>query len=275
VPLRSASGEVQLLVGIISDITRLKLAEEALVQANEQLEQRVAERTAELRSAQDALLRRERLAMLGQLAGGLAHQLRNPLGTIANAVSLCEKSMLAPPQRMALDVIREEVRRADRTIADLLDYARIRPPERRTVELAELVDGALTQERIGEGIEVSVEMAGAPAAFVDPVQVETAIGNVIRNALEAMPSGGKLQVRGAEEGGLALLVIRDTGPGVPATQVPSLFDPLVTTKPQGVGLGLSTARNLIENQGGSLRYTAAAGSAGAEFTVVMPAREER
>jgi signal transduction histidine kinase len=87
-----------------------------------------------------------------------------------------------------------------------------------------------------------------------------------------MPAGGKLVILGSSDGERSLLVVHDTGTGVPAAQVPVLFDPLVTTKPQGVGLGLSTARNLIENQGGSIQYTASVERPGAEFTVVLPAR---
>jgi signal transduction histidine kinase len=103
--------------------------------------------------------------------------------------------------------------------------------------------------------------------------VQSALGNVIRNAIEAMPQGGSLSVRAWGEGDRVKIAIRDSGKGVAESDAARLFDPLVTTKPLGIGLGLSTARALIENQGGSLRYTGTAGQ-GAEFTVELPARPE-
>ena len=269
VPYRDSSERVSYLVGIIDDITRVKRAEDALRQANEELERRVAERTAELAAAQQALLRRERLAMLGQLAGGLAHQLRNPLGAISNAQALLRKADLAESHRLALQVIDEEVRRADRTIADLLDYARVRPPERRSVVAREVLEGAIGQERVPERISVVLEAEPEVRAWIDPQQVQSALGNVVRNAIEAMPDGGTLRVRAANGPGCVQIVISDSGQGVDAQDAPRLFDPLVTTKPLGIGLGLSTARNLIENQGGTIRYTGSPGH-GAEFTVELP-----
>ena len=128
VPLRDETGAVTHLVGIIKDITDLKNAQRDLREANELLERRVAERTAELAEAEHELLRKERLAVLGQLAGGLAHQLRNPLGAIQNAVALLRRENHVEGSMQALSIIDEEVHRADRTIRDLLDYAAIRPP---------------------------------------------------------------------------------------------------------------------------------------------------
>jgi PAS domain S-box-containing protein len=270
VPFRDRSGLVTHLVGIIKDITQITQAEELLRHANEELERRVAARTAELAAAQLALLRRERLAVLGQLAGGLAHQLRNPLGAIENATSLLRKADLAPGAQLALDIIHEEVRRADRTIADLLDYARVRPPEHREVSVGSVVGAALEQERVPERIVVSGELPDEVVVRVDPLQVQSALGNVIRNAIEAMPAAGSLSIRAHADGDRVRIVVRDSGNGVAEENATRLFDPLVTTKPLGIGLGLSTARNLIENQGGSIRYTGAAGE-GAEFTIDLPA----
>jgi PAS domain S-box-containing protein len=269
VPYRDATGAVTHMVGIINDITRLKQAEEALRQVNEELERRVAERTAALARAQEALVRRERLAAMGQLAGGLAHQLRNPLGAIANAAAVLRRAELTEPQRLALEAVQEEVSRADRTIRDLLDYARVRPPDRTTVTVLELIDGALEQERVPLSIAIEVDVPSDVAVMVDPPQVQSALGNVIRNAIEAMPGGGTLTLRARADGDRVLVAIGDTGGGVSEEQRTSLFDPLVTTKALGIGLGLSTARNLIENQGGSIRYCAPPDE-GAEFMIELP-----
>ena len=269
VPYRTPAGRVTHLVGIINDITRIKQAEETLRLANEELERRVAERSAELAAAQQALLRKERLAVLGQLAGGLAHQLRNPLGAIENAAALLGKAELGAPHRLALGIIHEEVARADRTISDLLDYARVRPPELRDVAVRNVLGAALEQEHIPERIALSCELPAGLTIHVDPLQVQSALGNVVRNAIEAMPDGGTLTVRATLERDRVRIVIRDTGKGVAEENATRLFDPLVTTKPLGIGLGLSTARNLIENQQGTLGYTGVSGE-GAEFTIELP-----
>jgi PAS domain S-box-containing protein len=275
VPYRGASGEVRLLVGIIHDITELKKAQEALRRANEELEQRVDERTSALAEAQQELVRRERLAVLGHLAGGLAHQLRNPLGVIQNAVSVLARGggSQEPQAAKALAIIREEVTRSNRIITDLLDYARIRPASRRDVALRPLVEAALAQEAPSENVHLQMEVPEALTALLDPLQVQTALCNVIRNALDAMPDGGQLGLRAQSDGELVLLMVRDSGDGVDERARMHLFEPLVTTKPQGSGLGLSTARGLIENQGGTIRL-ASSSADGSTFVIELPAGSE-
>jgi PAS domain S-box-containing protein len=276
VPLFGRAGDVTHVVGVIHDITRLKAAEEALRLANEQLEQRVRERTAELESAQHELVRKERLAVLGQLAGGLAHQIRNPLGSIANATSILKaqlKSSSIPDDALrAIGVIDEETWRANRIITDLLDFARVRPAQPARVNVGELLDMVVAAERIPGGIEVSIEADGVPAVAIDLGQVRDALENLVRNAAEAMPSGGRMAIHAHADGRWVVLRIADTGPGIlPAVQ-PRLFEPLVTSKPYGMGLGLPTARALIENQGGSVR--AVPSPLGACFEVRLPVADD-
>lgn len=270
VPYHDANGQVTHLVGIISDITNVKLAEEVLRTTNEELERRVRINTEELRAAQEQLVRRERLVALGQLAGGVAHQLRNPLAVIQNAVALIRRASIDGQAAQAVDIVAEEVQRADRIIRDLLDYARVRSAERRDTPLRAIVDEAIEQERLPSEIDVEIDVAEAINVCVDPLQVLSALGNVIRNAIEAMPRGGKMTVSAANDGDQAVVVVRDTGEGVPEWARARLFDPLVTTKQQGVGLGLSTARNLIEAQGGSIDY--AGGGPGSTFEIRLPTR---
>jgi PAS domain S-box-containing protein len=270
VPFRDAAGAITHIVGIIHDITKIKRAEDALRQSNELLEERVQERTTALAAAQQDLLRKERLAMLGHLAGGLAHELRNPLGAIQNAVALLRKSDMAPLQQQALAVIDEEVRRADAIIRDLLDYARVRPAAPRVVPVLELVETALELERVPEPVSVRIVGDDDVMVAVDPGQVQTALGNLVRNACEAMPAGGTLEVAFARGGDRVQIVVADTGEGVRDDVRERLFEPLVTTKPLGIGLGLSTARSLIENQRGTLRYEPAH-TGGAAFVIDLPA----
>ncbi len=276
-PLRNAAGEVTHLVGIIHDITELKAYEAALRTSNEELERRVHERTRALRQAQAELVRKERLAVLGQLAGSLAHQIRNPLGSITNAVSLLKHAVddraspAAPGADVTrvLEVIQEEIWEANRIITDLLDYARVRPPHARAVDVRLVLRQAIAAEAVPDGVTVELDLPEAQSVSIDPDQVRDAVRNLVRNAVEAMPEGGTLIV-GAHRGIDAVVVtVRDTGPGVSPEVQDHLFEPLVTTKPLGLGLGLPTVRAMIENQGGTVTYLGAVGK-GATFELRLP-----
>ena len=271
VPLREAGGAVTHVVGIIHDITRLKAAEEALLDANEALERRVNERTAALEAAQGKLVRRERLAVLGQLAGGLAHQIRNPLGAITNAAYVLQRHLAGADGDVAraISIILAEARQANRIITDLLDYARVRPPVRRPVSPQSLVERALAAQTTPSNVRVTLDVPASPLVSVDPDQVCDAVDNLLRNAVEAMPDGGELRIGARiDRGGLALS-IADNGVGIPSDVQEKLFEPLVTTKPLGLGLGLTTTRALVENQGGTITFESAPGR-GTRFEVTLP-----
>jgi PAS domain S-box-containing protein len=270
VPLRNADGEVTHIVGIIHDITRLKAAEAALKSANQDYEQRLEQRSAELIAAQDELVRKERLAVLGQLAGSVAHQIRNPLAAIKNAASVLKRSAgegLTFAQMLA--TIDDEVRGANQIVTDLLDYARVRPPTKRPIDVGYLIQIALDGQQIPLNVRVAVNVPELPPALVDTDQVQMALANLVRNAVESMPDGGQLSLSAGLEDREVVIVIEDDGDGVRAEVQKRLFEPLVTTKPRGLGLGLTTARTLLENQGGSVAYCERSGP-GARFRVRLP-----
>jgi PAS domain S-box-containing protein len=272
VPMRGPGGAITHLIGILHDITRLKSAEDALRRSNEELESRVRERTSALEAAQHDLVRKERLAVLGQLAGGIAHQIRNPLGSIKNAAYVIDRHLPGARDddlRTALRVIFDEVDRANRIITDLLDYARMREPVRRPTPVLALFERALAASQVPDKIAVTVRADGCPDVLVDPGQVEGALFNLIRNAAEAMPEGGELVLDARSNGDVAVLGVRDTGKGVPRQQQAHLFEPLYTTKLLGLGLGLVTARTLIEGQGGSI-VCSETGPQGTRFEVRLP-----
>jgi PAS domain S-box-containing protein len=271
VPLRTA-GEVTHLVGIIHDITHLKVVEEALRVANEELERRVDERTRALRDAQQALLRKERLAVLGQLSGGLAHQIRTPLAAIGNATAVLRRRMARVEDEVAneaVTIISEEIWEANRIITDLLDFVRVRPPSLAPVPVVALIEGALGAIRAPPGIEVTRDVPFELTALVDERQTRDALGNVIRNAIEAMGERGCLSLRARSDPPFASIQVEDTGPGVADEARVHLFEPLITTKALGLGLGLTTARALVENQQGDLRYVKT-GRDGACFEIRVP-----
>ncbi|MGC4118222.1 MAG: PAS domain-containing protein [Myxococcales bacterium] len=274
-PLHDAAGRVTHMVGIIHDITRLKEAEEALRQANEQLEKRVQERTAALAAAQEELVRKERLALLGQLAGGLAHQIRNPLAAITNAGYLMQKSQGAqtdPELKQSVGIVIEEAWKANRIITGLLDHARVRAADREACRITQLIEQALAAHTPPDSVEIVRSVEAVPTVNVDPNQVRDALQNLVKNALDAMPTGGTLTLEVRREEKMVVVAVADSGPGIPPEQQRTLFRPLVTTKSQGLGLGLITARMLIENQGGNITFVGS--GKGARFEVRLPVAEK-
>jgi PAS domain S-box-containing protein len=264
-------GEVIGTTGIARDITKRKRAEEALRFTNDELELRVARRTAELAEAQESLVRKERLAVLGQLAGGVAHQIRNPLAAIMNATYVLRRH-LSPEQHPnvedAIRIIHDEVRHANVIITGLLDYARVRTPDRHPASIVELVERVLSSDAIPETIEVARDIHDVPLVEIDADQLHGAFFNVVRNAVEAMPEGGALRVEVRSEDDQILVVFTDTGPGISPQVRSHLFEPLHSTKPMGIGLGLVTARTFIEAHGG--RITNVDVASGARFEIRLP-----
>jgi PAS domain S-box-containing protein len=272
VPLRDQTGTITHLVGIIHDITHLKAIEEQLRVANEQLEERVRDRTRELELAQGDLLRQERLAVLGRLAGGLAHQIRNPLASIANAAFVLRRLLRgadAADVERAISIILEETTHANNIITDLLDYARIRPAHRNPVHLDELVRTILAARGVPPSLDLAVELSGLPPVSADSDQLRSALSNLIDNAVDALGGKGRLTITGRANESSVVLGIEDTGAGIPEEVQRRLFEPLVTTKALGLGLGLTTARSLIENQGGRL-CCAHTSTSGTRFEVELP-----
>ena len=265
-------GEVIGTTGIARDITKRRRAEEALRVTNDELERRVALRTAELAEAQENLVRKERLAVLGQLAGGVAHQIRNPLAAIMNATYVLKRHV-SPGQHSnvedAIRIIHDEVRHANVIITGLLDYARVRTPDRHPASIVELVERVLLSGSVPDNIEVERDIAvDLPALRIDAEQIHGAIFNLVRNAVEAMPDGGKLSVAVYTEADQVVVVVCDDGPGISGQVRGHLFEPLHSTKPMGIGLGLVTARTFIEAHGGRIAHVDT--NAGARFEIRLP-----
>jgi protein-histidine pros-kinase len=257
-PLETEEG--MLAISAIRDISERKRAQQAL-----------EERTRALEAAQEALVRQERLAVLGQLAGGVSHELRNPLGVIKNAVYYLR--MVSPPDERVqkhLAIMEREVQSANRIVSALLDYARVRPPQSVSADLNALVRDALERNPVGPGTAVVQRLAESlPAVSVDPEQVSPVLGNLIANAIQAMPDGGTLTIETAVVGGQVRVVVSDTGVGVLPEHLDKLFQPLFTTKAKGIGLGLALSRRLVEANGGTITVASVRGE-GSRFSVTFP-----
>ena len=289
-------GYLELLPLVLPEVVRKygdrlarQRAEGALREYSERLEEMVEQRTQELREAQGQLIRREKLAVLGQLAGGVGHELRNPLGAIKNAVYLLNMILEEPePEvREALEIVEQEVGTCDSIIRSLLDFARTKAPVRREVDVNDVLRAALFRITIPEDIEVMTQLdETVPIILADPDQLVQVFGNIILNGIQAMPEGGRLLVKTARlsspktsevsgkppRSGWVAVSFADTGVGIPEENLEKLFEPLFTTKAKGVGLGLALVKTLVEVNGGSIEVESEVGK-GSTFTVRLPTRE--
>jgi len=257
------------------DITERKRAEEALKDYSERLEEMVEERAKELRDAQEELVRRERLAVLGQLAGGVAHELRNPQTVISNAIHCLQTTLPDADEttKEYLEMISSEVRNSDKIVSDLLSLSRTKPAEREEIAVSDLVAQLWEKLPPPEKLKVTTEIAPDLAPlFVDPRQIGQVLVNLITNAYEAMPEGGRLTIKAEAEKDQVYLSIADTGCGISKENMKRLFKPLFTTKAQGIGAGLAVSKNLVEVNEGSIEVQSEE-SKGSTFTVILPTKE--
>jgi len=260
-----------------------KRAEEKLKEYSEHLEEIVEERTRELKDAQEELIRKEKLALLGQLAGSVSHELRNPFGVISNAIYYL-KTVLPNADETTkeyLEIISAEVRNSNKIVSGLLDISCTQPAERKKIVVSELVDQALEKQPPPEGIKVTTKIpSGLPPVFIDPLQISQVLVNLITNAYQAMAKGGTLNIKARSGKDKVSLSITDTGCGISKENMKKLFEPLFTTRAKGIGLGLSVSKNLVEVNGGSIEVESPStalgtgkGGKGSTFTVILPTKE--
>jgi sigma-B regulation protein RsbU (phosphoserine phosphatase) len=246
-------------------------AEEALQEYSERLEEMVEERTQELRDAQEQLVRQEKLAMLGQLAGGVAHELRNPLGVLSNAAYYLKMTLSDVDATTGeyLEIISSEVRNAQQIVSDLLDFSRTRLSAREEIALSALVTQVLEKHPPPKKIHVTTEIASdLPPVFVDPQQIDQVLVNLVTNAYQAMSGEGRLTISAQIVENKVALSVSDTGSGISQENMAKIFEPLFTTKARGIGLGLALSKKLVESNGGSIEVESEEGK-GSTFTVKL------
>jgi len=218
--------------------------------------------------------RRDRLAVMGQLTGGIAHELRNSLGAISNASYFLGMALEKPEPEVqeSLDILRKQVTNAERIITSLLDFARARPPELEPTDLNEVVRAAVARLKPPDNIKLTTELAQLSEIAADAGQLGQVLDNLLHNALQAMPDGGQLNVTTTHEANEVVLAVSDTGVGIAPDNRARLFEPLFTTRSRGIGLGLVITRTLVEGHGGTIEVTSTEGE-GSSFTVRLPTRK--
>jgi PAS domain S-box-containing protein len=257
---------------IFDNVTERKQMEDKLKEYSEGLEFTVAERTNELVQAQERLLMAERLAAIGEVAGWVGHDLRNPLTSIKNAAYLLRKkqsNFVGESGAEMLTVIDRAVEQANKIVNDLLDYSREIHLELEEYSPKSLLDYVLLSLNVPAGIKVINHTESFPTVWIDQSKIERVFLNLIKNAVEAMPEGGTLEIRSRQNGENVEIAFSDTGTGMSSDVMAKIFTPLFTTKAQGMGFGLAICKRIIEAHGGKISVESAH-EKGTTFTVTLP-----
>jgi len=227
---------------------------------------------SERKRMEEALLKSERLAAIGELAAMVGHDLRNPLTGITGAAYYLrtkESARLSDKGKQMLQLIEQDVGRSDKIINDLLAYSKELRLELAETNVKSLTRDALAQVKIPRGIRVVDSTKKKPTMRLDVDKMERAFANIIRNAVEAMPNGGTLKIASNESNGNLQITFRDTGEGMTEEALAKISTPLFTTKAKGIGLGMPIAKRFVEAHGGSINVESKLGK-GSTVTVTLP-----
>ncbi len=235
------------------------------------------EDVSEVRALTDQLIRSDRLAAMGELTAGVAHEVRNPLGIIRASVQLVEDSHGDPVRvRDATRVIKQEIDRLDKVIKALLDFGRPSTPTLRITNVEDVVSDVVlfTRQFAGQAkVDIETEFSAAdPLVLADADQLKQVFVNLVSNAVQAMEDrGGAIKVRVWDDDAFVLASVADTGPGMAPEVLEKVFDPFYSTRGGGTGLGLTIVHRIIDQHGGRVEVDSAPGR-GTRFTVALPAR---
>ncbi len=306
VPHYSPEGRFAGYDGLVSDVTSRKQAEEALTEANVRLREVLASLTKsheELKATQMQLIDAEKLQTIGQLAAGVAHEVKNPLAVLQMGLGYLAKQPESEAEQTAMVVkeMRDAVNRADAVVGDLLEFAAPKQPELRDREVEPLIRRSLTlvrHELNAAKVRVVTNFAGSlPACRLDSNKIKQVFVNLFTNACHAMPDGGVLAIttsyhqlsesdingvarsrtgpRFKPGDGVVLVEIADNGTGIPEEKLSKIFDPYFTTKPtgKGTGLGLTVTKAIIDMHGGCISVRNGV-EAGVIVTVILRSRDK-
>lgn len=272
--IRNDMGEFIGSLSLIADITQQKDLMIMLEKYSRDLEELVAQRTKQLEETQAQLVTSERLAAIGELAGMVGHDLRNPLTGIKNAVYYLDKNGATIPgkERQAeemLQIINKCVHYSNKIIVDLLDYSKDLHLDKQDCLLWQVMNESLTMIDVSKKIKIFNHIPEDLQINIDCDKFKRVFSNLAKNAIDSMPNGGKLTVCSQKNPKNLKIFFIDTGTGISKEILPKLFSPLLTTKAQGMGFGLAICKRVVDAHGGKIEATSDEGI-GTTFTITLP-----
>jgi PAS domain S-box-containing protein len=271
-PIKDKNGKVIAALEISIDINERKQLQNKLAMYSQRLEEIVQKRTDELKKTQAELVKSERLAAIGELAGMIGHDLRNPLSGIKNSTYYLKKKgkdLTLQEENEMLEIIDKCVNYSNRIINDLLDYSREIHLTLEQQTPRRLLQDALSIITIPKSIIIDNKLKDTPTINVDPDKMNRVIINLIKNAVDAMPNGGVISLKSRKAADTLKISFTDTGMGISEEILPKLFTPLCTTKAQGMGFGLAICKRIIEAHKGTIAVKTVK-CKGATFTITLP-----
>gem|GEM_PF-247533 len=245
---------------------------------NLELEERIQKESEELRKAHEEVVHSQKLATLGYLAAGMAHEIRNPLNSISLFVQLLHEGVDDPEKLEYLEKVLKEVDRIDATLRKLLDTAKRPMYELSEVDVEQVIRSALDSFKPQTSVHrIVVEFTSSgppPLLKADPAELTQIFTNLFLNAIHEMGDGGRLGVELYQDDKDLTVLVSDTGKGIPRENLPSIFDPFFTTKSRGTGMGLALVLRIVKNYKGRIEV-ARTGESGTVFLVSLPIRAEQ
>ena len=269
-PLTDVKGEIIGSVAIFEDISEKRELEKKLDMHVEHLEKLVSQQVEQLRNA-------ERLSAIGQAAGMIGHDIRNPLQSITGEIYLSKRDIDSLPEcdakeglKESISSIEENLLYINKIVLDLQDYAKTPKPTVEEVAVEKIIQEVLSTMNIPETIQVTFSMEdGSLALKADPTYMKRILTNLISNSIQALTHGGKISITVKCKEDKAILRVEDTGQGIPLEVRDKIFTPLVTTKPKGQGFGLAVVKKLTEALNGTVTFESELGK-GTVFNVELP-----
>jgi len=268
----TVEGRLTGYVGLYKDVTERKQMERKLQEYSEHLEELVEKRTRQLKEAQEQLLKSERLAAIGEIAAMVGHDLRNPLTSIAGATYYLKTKLEQKMDKTAKDMvelIEKDIKYSDKIISDLLRYSREIHLELTETTPKSITKHALTSIKVPKNIRISNLTDNKPKIKIDAQKMNRVLVNITKNAIDAMPKGGKLTITSKKTNGKLEITFTDTGRGMQKDILEKIWTPLFTTKAKGMGLGLPICKRIVEAHGGDISVESIVGK-GTTFTVTIP-----
>jgi PAS domain S-box-containing protein len=272
-PVRDREGNIIGSVSVVRDITELKILQNRLQKYTEDLEKIVEERTKQLKDA-------ERLAAIGATAGMVGHDIRNPLQAITGDVYLLKTELASMPEsedkesaKESLDGIEKNIDYINKIVQDLQDFARPLKPNAEETDLKLIIDELLKKNGLPENIKVNVKVeTNAKKVVADSLYINRIMSNLLNNAVQAMPKGGKLTIHVYKEANDSIITVKDNGVGIPESVKSKLFTPMFTTKSKGQGFGLPVVKRMTEALNGTVMFESQEGK-GTTFTIRLPQKK--